>query len=74
MFKTILTTLQIVVPILLAILILLQQRGTALGSAFGGSGGGFYAKRRGLDQKIFTATIILAILFVIIAILSLIIA
>ncbi len=73
MFKTILTILQIAVPILLAVLVLLQQRGTALGSAFGGSGGGFYAKRRGLDQKIFTATVVLAIVFLIISVISLVV-
>ena len=45
MIKTILLILQIAVPVLLITLILLQQRGTALGAAFGGEGGGFYSKR-----------------------------
>lgn len=67
----ILLILQITVPILLIICILLQQRGTALGSAFGGSGGGFYLKRRGAEQKIFIATIVLGALFIILSILSL---
>lgn len=67
---SILFILQIAVPILLAICILLQQRGTALGSAFGGSGG-FYLKRRGAEKKIFIATIILSVLFIIISILNL---
>lgn len=63
---------QIVIPILLIISILFQQRGTALGSSFGGSeGGGFYSTRRGIQQKIFIASIVLAILFVIISFLNL---
>ncbi len=63
---------QIIVSILLIIFILLQQRGTALGSAFGGEGGGFYAVRRGLQKKIYIATIILGALFIILALLNLI--
>jgi protein translocase SecG subunit len=48
--------------ILLIAAILLQQRGTDLGSAFGGSSASFNT-RRGLEKKLFTATIILGILF-----------
>jgi protein translocase SecG subunit len=67
----VLLILQIIVPILLIVCVLLQQRGTALGSAFGGSGGGFYMKRRGAEQKIFIATIVLGALFIVLSILSL---
>jgi len=73
MIKTILLILQIAVPILLIALILLQQRGTALGSAFGGEGGGFYSKRRGLEKKIYYSTIVLGTLFIVISLLNLII-
>ncbi len=66
-----LPTAQIVVSILLIIFILLQQRGTALGSSFGGEGGGFYSTRRGLQKKILWATIVLSALFMILAILNL---
>lgn len=59
-----LTYLQIVIACILMVLILLQKRGTALGSAFGGESGGFYATRRGIQQKIFWATIILGIIFI----------
>jgi len=62
---------QIVVSILLVVFILLQQRGTALGSAFGGEGG-FYATRRGIQQKIFWLTCFLGATFIILAILNLI--
>ncbi|MGB2762581.1 MAG: preprotein translocase subunit SecG [Minisyncoccales bacterium] len=67
--------IQIAIAVLLIILILFQQRGTALGSAFGGGGGGegsgFYATRRGIQQKIFWATIALGILFIGLSLLTL---
>jgi preprotein translocase subunit SecG len=53
---------QIIVSILLIIVVLLQNRGTGLGSAFGGTGG-VYLTKRGLEKKLFTATIVLAVLF-----------
>ena len=64
---------QIAVSILLIISILFQQRGTALGSAFGGGGGEFYSTRRGLQKKIFLASIILGSLFIILGLLNLLI-
>ncbi len=62
---------QIIVALFLITFILLQQRGTALGSAFGGEGG-FYATRRGIQKKIFWATIVFGVLFVVLALLNLI--
>lgn len=70
--KEFLPILQIITAILLIIFILLQQRGTALGSAFGGESGGFYATRRGIQQKLFWATIACGVLFIVLAILNLI--
>jgi len=69
--KNFLPIFQIVVAVLLIVFILLQQRGTALGSAFGGEGG-FYATRRGIQKKIFWATAVLGALFIILALLNLI--
>jgi len=68
---SILSIIQIIVSILLIILILLQQRGTALGSSFGGEGG-FYTTRRGMQQKIYQATIFLGAAFIVLALLNLI--
>lgn len=62
---------QIVVSIILIILILLQQRGSSLGSAFGDSGG-FYSTRRGLEKNIFWATVALGIIFLSLSVLNLI--
>jgi preprotein translocase subunit SecG len=53
---------QIVVAILLMVAILLQNRGGGLGSVFGG-GGGVYLTKRGLEKKLYIATIVLAIIF-----------
>jgi len=53
---------QVVISILLIVAILLQNRGTGLGSAFGGSGG-VYLTKRGLEKKLFIVTIILAVAF-----------
>ncbi len=53
---------QLAVSILLIVAILLQNRGAGLGSAFGGSGG-VYLTKRGLEKKLFLATIVLAVIF-----------
>ncbi|MBL7150042.1 MAG: preprotein translocase subunit SecG [Candidatus Pacebacteria bacterium] len=68
--KEYLSLLQIIVAVFLIAFILLQQRGTALGSAFGQSGG-FYSTRRGIQKKIFLGTIVLGVLFVVLALLNL---
>ncbi|MBU4284733.1 preprotein translocase subunit SecG [Patescibacteria group bacterium] len=68
----ILNIAQIVIAVLLSILILIQQRGTGLSSAFGGEGG-VYFKKRGAEKVIFIATIIMAILFILSAILRMVI-
>ena len=62
-----LAVIQVVLAVLLVTAILLQQRGTALGGAFGGEGN-IYRTRRGAERVLFTATIVLAIAFLITAI------
>ncbi|MDD2646377.1 MAG: preprotein translocase subunit SecG [Patescibacteria group bacterium] len=53
---------QIIVTALLVISVLLQSRGSGLSSLLGG-GGEFYSTRRGLEKKIFIATVVLAVIF-----------
>ena len=64
----ILNIIQIVISVLLAGAILLQQRGGGLSPVFGGESGG-YRTRRGLERGLFAATIILAALFLATAVL-----
>lgn len=54
--------IQIILAILLVGAVLIQNRGTGLGAAFGGEGN-IYRTKRGLEKYLFTATIILAVLF-----------
>lgn len=64
--------IQIVLAILLVAAVLMQQTGAGVGGAFGGGDmGGTYHTRRGLERTLFQATIVLAVLFVISAMLAL---
>ncbi len=63
---------QIAVSVILIILIAVQQRGAALGAGFGG-GGEVYSSRRGMQKKIFYATIVLTALFLILGVLNILI-
>lgn len=60
--NNIITILQIVLPIVIIILILLQERSAGLSSLWSGDGGGFYQTRRGLERWVFIATIVCAVL------------
>lgn len=57
---------QVIVAVLLIVAILMQNRGAGLGGVFGG-GGGVYLTKRGLEKKLFTATIILAAIFILLS-------
>jgi len=59
--------------VLLCVTILLQQRGTGLGGAFGGEGNVFRTKR-GVEKGLFYATIAIGCLFVGTSILNLFLA
>lgn len=67
-----LSLIQIIVAIALIIAILLQHRGTSLGGAFGGSSN-VYRSRRGVEKLLFTSTIVLAAIFIIVSIANLLI-
>jgi len=65
---------QIAVSVILIILIAVQQRGTALGAGFGGGGGGeSYSSRRGIQKKLYYATIVVSALFILLGIAGLVI-
>lgn len=56
------TIIQIISAVLLIAAILMQQRGTGLGSAFGG-GSEIYRTKRGVEKILFISTIVLSVLF-----------
>ena len=61
--QNILTYVQVGSAVLLVISILLQQRGSGLGSGIGGTGME-YSTKRGVEKGVFYVTIVMAILFI----------
>jgi protein translocase SecG subunit len=72
MLKTI-NILELIVAVLLTISILLQNRGAGLSGTFGGDFGGYYSKR-GFEKFLVRFSIILAVLFIGLAIANLLIS
>lgn len=67
--KAILPYVETVLSLLLIVGIVLQNRGASLGGAFGGDNfASTFYKRRGAEKFLFQATIVIAILFVVTAI------
>ncbi len=62
--SNVISLIQIILGILVTVLILLQSKGTGLGSAFGGDMA-FYGTKRGAEKMLFTTTIVLSMLFLI---------
>lgn len=62
MIQKILTLAQLISSGLLILFILLQAKGSGLGSAFGGEGN-IYRTKRGLEKGLFILTIITAVIF-----------
>jgi preprotein translocase subunit SecG len=73
LIQSLLPGIQVVLSILLIGAIILQQRGAGLGGAFGDSMQESYYKRRGAELFLFRATIVLAVLFAITALVALVI-
>ena len=72
---SVLPYVEIILSILLIVGIVLQQRGATLGGAFGGDNfASTFYKRRGAEKFLFNATIVVAILLVISAILNFLLA
>lgn len=69
--KPVIYLIQIILGVLLVFVIIIQQKGSGLGSAFGGDLG-FYRTKRGAEKLLFYGTIVLSILFILSAILGLI--
>lgn len=54
--------IQIILALILIVLIVLQSKGTGVGSTFGGDMG-FYGTKRGAEKILFIFTIVVAVLF-----------
>lgn len=67
---TFLYSIALLVAIILIALLVVQARGGGLGGIFGGWGTPTYRSRRGIERTLFRVTIILAALFVVIAIVT----
>jgi protein translocase SecG subunit len=63
--------IQIVLSVVLIVLILMQRNDASVGSAFGSDDGGPKRTRRGAERAIFLLTIIVAIAFVALSLVSL---
>jgi len=61
---------QILLAILLTALLLLQAKGSGVGTALGGGSGGSFRTRRGVEKQLFNLTIFLSIVFLLISIVA----
>ncbi len=67
--KNIFNIITVTSAVLMVISILVQNRGQSLGAAFGADSG-FYRSKRGAELVLFNATIVLAVIFVLSVLLS----
>lgn len=70
MLSTILEISQVVLAILMVATILLQQKGSGMGAAFGGSSN-IYNTKRGVDKVLHNATVVISILFLLVSVVNL---
>ncbi len=68
---SVLPWLQVVVSVLLIGAILLQRGDEGLGGVFGGTVSGVFYSKRGMEKWLFVSTIVLAVIFLVINILTL---
>jgi len=68
----VISIVQIILSVLLITVILLQKSSSGLGAAFGG-GGSIQTTKRGIDKVLFNTTIVVSILFFLVAIVSLVV-
>ena len=64
--------IQIILGILLVLVILVQQKGSGIGTSFGGDLS-FYRTKRGAEKFLFWVTIVLASLFILASIVGLVV-
>ncbi len=64
----------IIVSIALIVSVLLQSKGIGLGGLAGGDTGGVYTQRRGIEKVMFYITIALSVVFLLLALISVLIS
>lgn len=67
----VISLIQIIVGVLLVLVIIIQQKGSGLGSTFGGDLG-FYRTKRGAEKILFYTTFVLSVIFILLALIGLI--
>ncbi|MDP3973722.1 MAG: preprotein translocase subunit SecG [Candidatus Daviesbacteria bacterium] len=70
--KATINLFQIIVAVILILVIIIQQKGSGLGSTFG-QDMSFYRTKRGAEKMLFYATIGLSIIFVLLSIIGLVV-
>ncbi|MEK7616762.1 MAG: preprotein translocase subunit SecG [Patescibacteria group bacterium] len=70
--KPAIALIQIILGILLVLVILIQQKGSGIGTSFGGDLG-FYRTKRGAEKLLFYITIFLASTFILLSVLGLVV-
>lgn len=66
-FRDYINIAQILVAVLLTVVLLLQAKGSGIGTALGGGSGGSFRTRRGVEKTLFQLTILLAVVFLVIS-------
>lgn len=64
----------IIVSVALIASVLLQSKGVGLGGLAGGDSGGVYTQRRGIEKVMFYITIALSVIFLLLALISVLIS
>lgn len=68
--KPVISVIQIILGVLLILVIIIQQKGSGLGSTFGANLG-FYRTKRGAEKLLFYCTIILSTAFILLSLVGL---
>ncbi len=66
---TVVDLIMIALSVLLIVVVLLQTKGSSFSGAFGGDSGSIYRTRRGFEKTLFQATIGLAVIWTLFAVL-----
>ena len=69
-FKDFVNIAQILLASVLTAVLLLQAKGSGIGTALGGGTGGSFRTRRGVEKTLFNLTILIALVFLVVSIMG----